>query len=172
MSCELCRAARITPWYHEDEICWVAECEICAVPMVVLIPYLASSTASTAIGYVISAAGILYTLMYAIIAFACVWYYRQRLTASAGGFLITGALPLVGGVAMLAAFIYAMATQPPQVSLVTGTIILVAVIAAFVAWSVTKSPYFSDHRAAHDLAEEDRSPADIAADSITTPRES
>lgn len=34
-SCELCEAARITPWYHEDEICWVAECEICAVPMVV-----------------------------------------------------------------------------------------------------------------------------------------
>ncbi len=33
--CDLCRAARITPWYHEDEICWIAECEICAVPMVV-----------------------------------------------------------------------------------------------------------------------------------------
>lgn len=34
--CPLCEAARITPWYHEDELCWVAECEICAVPMVVL----------------------------------------------------------------------------------------------------------------------------------------
>lgn len=33
--CELCRADRITPWFHEDEHCWVAECEICAVPMVV-----------------------------------------------------------------------------------------------------------------------------------------
>jgi len=33
--CELCEAARITPWFHEDELCWVAECEICAVPMVV-----------------------------------------------------------------------------------------------------------------------------------------
>jgi hypothetical protein len=33
--CELCRAARITPWYHEDEICWIAECDICEVPMVV-----------------------------------------------------------------------------------------------------------------------------------------
>jgi hypothetical protein len=33
--CQLCRAARITPWFHEDEICWIAECEICAVPMVV-----------------------------------------------------------------------------------------------------------------------------------------
>ena len=29
--CELCEAARLTTWYHEDDICWVAECEICAV---------------------------------------------------------------------------------------------------------------------------------------------
>jgi SAM-dependent methyltransferase len=33
--CELCEAARVTTWYHEDKICWVADCEICAVPMVV-----------------------------------------------------------------------------------------------------------------------------------------
>ena len=33
--CDLCEAARITPWFHEDEICWIAECEICYVPMVV-----------------------------------------------------------------------------------------------------------------------------------------
>jgi hypothetical protein len=33
--CQLCRAERITPWHHEDAICWIAECEICAVPMVV-----------------------------------------------------------------------------------------------------------------------------------------
>jgi hypothetical protein len=33
--CELCEAARITPWHHEDDICWVADCEVCDVPMVV-----------------------------------------------------------------------------------------------------------------------------------------
>ena len=33
--CELCEAARITPWHHEDDECWVADCEICDVPMVV-----------------------------------------------------------------------------------------------------------------------------------------
>ena len=33
--CDLCRAAKITHWYHEDDICWVAECDICEVPMVV-----------------------------------------------------------------------------------------------------------------------------------------
>jgi hypothetical protein len=33
--CELCEAAHLTTWYHEDDVCWVADCEICAVPMVV-----------------------------------------------------------------------------------------------------------------------------------------
>jgi hypothetical protein len=33
--CELCEAARMTEWYHEDEVCWVADCEVCDVPMVV-----------------------------------------------------------------------------------------------------------------------------------------
>jgi hypothetical protein len=33
--CELCDAARLTPWYHEDDECWIAECEACFVPMVV-----------------------------------------------------------------------------------------------------------------------------------------
>ena len=34
-ACDLCEAAQITPWHHEDEHCWVADCEICDVPMVV-----------------------------------------------------------------------------------------------------------------------------------------
>ena len=33
--CDLCEAARITEWFHEDDICWIAECEICSTPMVV-----------------------------------------------------------------------------------------------------------------------------------------
>lgn len=33
--CELCAADRFTHWYYEDEICWVADCEACSVPMVV-----------------------------------------------------------------------------------------------------------------------------------------
>ena len=33
--CDLCEAAPLTPWYHEDDTCWVADCEICDVPMVV-----------------------------------------------------------------------------------------------------------------------------------------
>ena len=33
--CELCEAARFTPWFHEDDVCWIAECEVCSIPMVV-----------------------------------------------------------------------------------------------------------------------------------------
>ncbi len=33
--CELCEAARITEWFHDDDLCWVAACEACGVPMVV-----------------------------------------------------------------------------------------------------------------------------------------
>lgn len=33
--CELCEAARLTEWFYEDEMCWIAECEQCYVPMVV-----------------------------------------------------------------------------------------------------------------------------------------
>ncbi|HXH58107.1 hypothetical protein [Iamia sp.] len=35
-TCPLCRAEKITPWYLDDELCWIAECSICALPMVVL----------------------------------------------------------------------------------------------------------------------------------------
>ena len=34
-ACDLCKAKKMTPWFHEDDVCWIAECDICAVPMVV-----------------------------------------------------------------------------------------------------------------------------------------
>ena len=33
--CLLCRAERITAWHFEDEDCWVADCMVCATPMIV-----------------------------------------------------------------------------------------------------------------------------------------
>ncbi len=33
--CLLCQAEKITEWFHEDDLCWIAECTICATPMVV-----------------------------------------------------------------------------------------------------------------------------------------
>jgi len=34
-SCPLCRAERISRWYYESELCWIADCQICSTPMVV-----------------------------------------------------------------------------------------------------------------------------------------
>jgi hypothetical protein len=34
-SCDLCEAAHLSPWHFEDDVCWVADCEVCDVPMVV-----------------------------------------------------------------------------------------------------------------------------------------
>ena len=34
-SCLLCTAERITAWHHEDADCWVADCMVCATPMIV-----------------------------------------------------------------------------------------------------------------------------------------
>jgi hypothetical protein len=34
-SCELCEAVKMTTWWFEDDVCWVAECDSCGVPLVV-----------------------------------------------------------------------------------------------------------------------------------------
>lgn len=33
--CELCLELKLSEWFHADDECWVAECIICSVPMVV-----------------------------------------------------------------------------------------------------------------------------------------
>jgi hypothetical protein len=33
--CLLCRAERVSAWHFEDDECWVADCLVCATPMVV-----------------------------------------------------------------------------------------------------------------------------------------
>jgi hypothetical protein len=33
--CQLCSAERVTSWHFEDDRCWVADCLICATPMIV-----------------------------------------------------------------------------------------------------------------------------------------
>jgi len=35
-ACLLCSAERVTEWHFEDEECWVADCMVCATPMIVL----------------------------------------------------------------------------------------------------------------------------------------
>jgi hypothetical protein len=34
-ACLLCREERLTAWHYEDDTCWVADCMVCATPMIV-----------------------------------------------------------------------------------------------------------------------------------------
>jgi hypothetical protein len=34
-ACLLCRADHVTTWHFEDDQCWVADCLVCATPMIV-----------------------------------------------------------------------------------------------------------------------------------------
>jgi hypothetical protein len=34
-ACLLCRADHVTTWHFEDDECWVADCLVCATPMIV-----------------------------------------------------------------------------------------------------------------------------------------
>ena len=36
MDCLLCKAEKLTHWYHEDELIWIADCVKCKTPMVVI----------------------------------------------------------------------------------------------------------------------------------------
>lgn len=36
MPCQLCKAEQRTPWFGYNDVCWVAMCSQCNVPMVVL----------------------------------------------------------------------------------------------------------------------------------------
>ncbi|GAC51487.1 APC family permease [Gordonia amicalis] len=53
----------------------------------------------------ISSLGLAVAFYYGITAFACVWYFRSTLFGSARNFFLRGLLPLLGGLAMAAAFI-------------------------------------------------------------------
>ena len=53
----------------------------------------------------IASLGLAVAFYYGITAFSCVWYFRRSLFTSARHFLLRGLLPLLGGLAMAAAFI-------------------------------------------------------------------
>lgn len=133
---------------------WIASLVLGVVPPLALIPYLASTAATTAIGYVISADGLLYLLMYAVIAGACVWYYRRLLGTSARNMLESGVLPAIGGLANLAIFAYGIKTQTAQVAVVAGALVIACIVWAVLARLTSSAAYFKQKTTAHDALAE------------------
>jgi amino acid transporter len=112
---------------------WASLIILAAIPPIVLIPYLANTSANKAIGYVISATGMLGLFMYFVIALSSVWFYRSELRRGVGPALLRGVLPLLGGLFMGVIFFYGLTTQVPAVAWVSvAGVVLVYVLGLIV----------------------------------------
>jgi amino acid transporter len=127
---------------------WAALVILAAIPPILLIPYLASSSASKAIGYIISSDGMFGLFMYFVIALSSVWFYRAYLRRSIVTFLVLGVLPLIGGLFMGAIFFYGLTTQGTVIAWVSvAGVALAFILGALVVWlAAPDAPFFADIR--------------------------
>jgi amino acid transporter len=125
---------------------WAGLLVLAAIPPILLIPYLASTSANHAIGDIISADGMFGLFMYFVIALSSVWFYRAYLRRNVGTFLVLGVLPLLGGLYMGAIFFYGLTTQAPVVAWVAVVgVALAFIIGALVVWRAAPSaPFFAE----------------------------
>jgi amino acid transporter len=125
---------------------WAALLVLAAIPPILLIPYLASSSANHAIGYIISADGMFGLFMYFVIALSSVWFYRAYLRRGVVTFLFMGVLPLLGGLFMGAIFFYGLTTQNGTVAWVSvAGVVLAFVLGAIVVWrAAPTAPFFAE----------------------------
>ncbi len=125
---------------------WAALLILAAIPPILLIPYLASSSANHAIGDIISADGMFGLFMYFVIALSSVWFYRAYLRRSIVTFLVLGVLPLLGGLFMGAIFFYGLTTQATVVAWVAvAGVALAFILGALVVWrAAPSSPFFAE----------------------------
>ncbi len=121
-----------------------------AIPALALIPYFASTSANAAIGDVISAAGIWYLFMYAVIAFTSVWFYRRSLMRNARFFVGSGLVPVIGGIMMVIALVYGLIKQSPAIAWVGGLTIVVCLIVGAVYAALSKRDYFGQQLMVYD----------------------
>jgi amino acid transporter len=123
---------------------WAGLIILASIPPILLIPYLANSSANHAIGDIISADGMIGLFMYFVVACASVWFYRDHLRHSAGNLFALGVVPLVGGLLMGAVFGYGLTTQAHVVSWVAVIILVIVFALGFVIRYVRpNSPYFT-----------------------------
>jgi amino acid transporter len=125
---------------------WAALLILAAIPPILLIPYLANSSANTAIGDIISADGMFGLFLYFVIALVSVWFYRAYVTRSVVSFLVLGVLPLLGGLFMGAVFFYGLTTQTAVVAWVSvAGVALAFFLGALVVWRArSDSPFFAE----------------------------
>ena len=124
---------------------WAALLILAAIPPILLIPYLANTSANHAIGYIISADGMIGLFMYFVIAGRSVWFYRADLRRSLSQPSWSGVLPLIGGVFMGAIFFYGLTTQSAPVAWVAVAAVLISYLLGFIIRQTARSsPFFAD----------------------------
>ena len=123
---------------------WAALLILAAIPPILLIPYLANASANHAIGDIISSDGMIGLFMYFVVPVASVWFYRDHLRHSAERFVVLGLIPVIGGLFMLAVFIYGLTTQAHIVSVVAVIILVIVFALGFIIRGVRPdSEYFT-----------------------------
>lgn len=123
---------------------WAGLLILAAIPPILLIPYLENSTASHAIGNIISSDGMIGLFMYFVVALASVWFYRDHLKHSANKLIMLGILPLLGGLFMGAIFAYGLTTQTHIIAWVSVIIVVIVFVLGYVIhWVRPHSEYFT-----------------------------
>jgi amino acid transporter len=136
----------LTPWFG---LVFAA-----AIPMVLLVFYLANSAIAGVLAAVTATAGYLYAMLYIVVALACIWYYRRTLGKSSSQLLYAGILPAIGALFLIYCVIAGLITSPSNILIPTLIFILIGIPAAFVAAAVTgKSDFWHTKAIAADPAD-------------------
>jgi len=125
-----------------------------AIPMVLLVFYLANSAIAGVLAAVTATAGYLYAMLYIVVALACIWYYRRTLGKSSSQLLYAGILPAIGALFLIYCVIAGLITSPSNILIPTLIFILIGIPAAFVAAAMTgKSDFWHTKAIAADPAD-------------------
>ena len=124
----------LTPWFG---LVFAA-----ALPMILLVFYLANSGIAAVLAAVTATAGYLYAMLYIVVALACIWYYRRTLGKSSSQLFYAGILPAIGALFLIYCVVAGLITAPSNILIPTLIFILIGVPAAFVAMAVTKSDFW------------------------------
>lgn len=134
---------------------WIAIIVLGAIPPILLIPYLANASATKAIGYVISADGLLYLIMYGVMALSAVWFSRKEIMRSKGVIILTACiLPLVGGLFNLVIFGYGLKTQGNVIAIVAAVGVVLCIVLAFIIRALRGNQSFFTSRGGREYDHE------------------
>jgi amino acid transporter len=138
-------AKSLTPWFG---LVFAA-----AIPMILLVFYLANSGIAQVLAAVTATAGYLYAELYIIVALACIWYYRRTMGRSSSQLFYAGILPAIGAVFLIYCVVEGLTTAPSNILIPSLIFMFIGLPAAFIAVAVTKSDFWKLKRITAESSE-------------------